>query len=336
MFNRGAKIAGALAAPVTALFLVGVAGAETPKVPEVKSTGPRLEEVQTRESAAAPSARERDLQIKNLASRAQPKEKASATHKAEKPVGITRVLHSIFGADNSNRKEDTVRSPDQKNKDYKKPQQERRARSGESRRRVSSRDSADRSSSKKKEQLETRLAQLRAAEQAGEFTRPPASDSGGGTPEIRDQELEIAQEEIVAQPVEPIPYEKYVQIYKESAKQYGFPKDWYVLAAIGKTESNHGENMGPSGAGALGPMQFLPSTWREYGVDGNEDGVANIMDPEDAIPAAAAYLKDGGAPEDWYAALYTYNHDGRYVRKVLGVAEGYRQLAKDGEVEPYI
>src|SRR5919202_1690142 len=81
--------------------------------------------------------------------------------------------------------------------------------------------------------------------------------------------------------------------------------------------------MGPSSAGALGPMQFLPSTWREYGVDGNEDGVAKIMDPEDAIPAAAAYLKDGGAPEDWYAALYTYNHDGRYVRKVLGVTKGY-------------
>lgn len=61
MFNRGAKIAGALAAPVTALFLVGVAGPETPKIPEVKSTGPRLEDVQTRERAAALSARERDL-----------------------------------------------------------------------------------------------------------------------------------------------------------------------------------------------------------------------------------------------------------------------------------
>src|SRR5919199_3010069 len=83
MFNRGAKIVGALAVPVTALFLVGVAGADTPKVPEAKSTGPRLEEVQTRESAAAPSARARDLQIKNLASRAQPEEKASAMHKAE-------------------------------------------------------------------------------------------------------------------------------------------------------------------------------------------------------------------------------------------------------------
>jgi membrane-bound lytic murein transglycosylase B len=155
-------------------------------------------------------------------------------------------------------------------------------------------------------------------------------------PGIREQELEIAQEEIVAEPVEPIPYERYVQIYKASAKRYGFPKDWYVLAAVGKVESNHGENMGPSSAGALGPMQFLPSTWKEYGIDGNGDGIANIMDPEDAIPSAAAYLKDGGAPEDWYAALYTYNRAGWYVRKVLGVAESYRQLAKDDEVDPYV
>ncbi len=86
----------------------------------------------------------------------------------------------------------------------------------------------------------------------------------------------------------------------------------------------------------MGPMQFLPSTWREYGVDGNKDGMANIMDPEDAIPAAASYLEAGGAPDDWYAALYTYNHAGWYVRKVLGVAESYRRLAKDDEVDPYL
>lgn len=60
------------------------------------------------------------------------------------------------------------------------------------------------------------------------------------------------------------------------------------------------------------------------------------MDPVDAIPAAAVYLKDGGAPEDWYAALYTYNHNVRTVRKVLGVAEGYRRLAKGEEIEPYV
>ena len=150
-----------------------------------------------------------------------------------------------------------------------------------------------------------------------------------------EQELEIA-EDIMARPVEPIPYKRYVQIYKAAAKRYGFAEDWYVLAAVGRAESNHGENMGPSSAGAMGPMQFLPSTWKQYGLDGNGDGEANIMDPEDAIPAAASYLEVGGAPEDWYAALYTYNHAGWYVREVLGIAESYRRQAGDEGVEPYV
>ena len=97
------------------------------------------------------------------------------------------------------------------------------------------------------------------------------------------------------------------------------------------------EVKGESGAvsgGAMGRMQFLPSTWAQYGVDGNGDGEANIMDPEDAIPAAASYLVVGGAPDDWYAALYTYNRAGWYVRKVLGVAEAYTRQAGDDEVEP--
>ena len=182
-------------------------------------------------------------------------------------------------------------------------------------------------SSSKKKQMEERIADLEAADEAGEFTLPPASGSGGLV--APEQEFQIAQEEIVAVPVEAIPYERYVQIYKAAAKRYRFAEDWYVLAAVGKVESDHGQNMGPSSAGAMGPMQFLPSTWAQYGVDGNGDGEANIMDPEDAIPAAASYLVAGGAPDDWYAALYTYNRAGWYVRKVLGVAEAYRQQASD-------
>jgi hypothetical protein len=124
------------------------------------------------------------------------------------------------------------------------------------------------------------------------------------------------------------------RIYKESAKRYEFPKYWYVLATIGKPESNHGENMGLSRAQALDSRQFLPSTRREYGVDGNGGGLANFMDPGDAIPAAAEYLKDGGVPEDWYAALYTYIHDPRYVSMVL--TEGYRRLAMYEETGPCV
>jgi len=187
-------------------------------------------------------------------------------------------------------------------------------------------------SSPEKKQMEERISQLEAAEEAGEFTRPPASGDGGFV--APEQEFQIAQEEIVAVPVEEIPYERYVQIYKAAAKRYQFAEDWYVLAAVGKVESDHGQNMGPSSAGAMGPMQFLPSTWAQYGVDGNGDGEANIMDPEDAIPSAASYLVAGGAPDDWYAALYTYNRAGWYVREVLGVAEAYKRQAGDDEVEP--
>ena len=218
----------------------------------------------------------------------------------------------------------------------------------------------------KRDRMEGRIAQLEAEEEAGLLKRPPATgradeveardrdDSPKDEPnqgserdrqqeeereereQSRERELEIARDEILAQPVEPIPYEEYVRLYKESADRYGFAGDWYVLAAVGKIESNHGENMGPSSAGAMGPMQFLPSTWSSYGVDGDGDGQANIMDPEDAIPAAAAYLKAGGAPDDWYAALFTYNRAGWYVEEVLAIAESYRRIHGDDTVGPYL
>jgi hypothetical protein len=90
------------------------------------------------------------------------------------------------------------------------------------------------------------------------------------------------------------------------------------------TRSKHGEHAGPSSAGA---MQFLPSTWKRYAVGGNGDGTPNMMEtPETQIPAAA-YLKVGEAPENWYAALYANDRAGRYVRRVSGIAEGYRRLA---------
>lgn len=178
-----------------------------------------------------------------------------------------------------------------------------------------------------------RLQELEAAERARILESRAAS--GGGTTG-RAYQLDVARDDIVARPVGPIPKREYVKLYKESAKKYGFEKDWYVLAAIGQVESNHGQNMGPSTAGAMGPMQFMPSTWATSGVDGNGDGVANIMDPRDAIPAAAGYLKEGGAPRDWYAALFSYNHADWYVKKVFAVAEGYRRLAKDESVAPYV
>ena len=237
-----------------------------------------------------------------------------------------------FHKDSRQALENTNRQLRQKKARYEKLLEEQRERAEELRRREAKLKVAYGKSSLKKEQMEERIAELEVAKEAGEFTRPPAS--GGGGTVSPEQELEIAREDIVARPAEEISRERYVQIYKAAAKRYGFAEDWYVLAAVGKVESNHGENIGPSSAGAMGPMQFLPSTWAQYGVDGNGDGKANIMEPEDAIPAAASYLVAGGAPDDWYAALFTYNRAGWYVREVLDIAEKYKQQAEDDDEKP--
>jgi hypothetical protein len=118
----------------------------------------------------------------------------------------------------------------------------------------------------------------------------------------------------------------YRELYQLSAR-YCPGLSWTVLAAIGQVESGHGRNVGPSSAGALGPMQFLPSTWAWAGVDGDGDGKADIMSPYDAVPAASLYLCRAGAGRGGralYAAIYSYNHADWYVREVLALAARYR------------
>jgi len=112
-------------------------------------------------------------------------------------------------------------------------------------------------------------------------------------------------------------------LYKSAEEKYGVP--WSLLASINSIESGFGTNMGPSSAGARGPMQFMPATWRAYGVDGNRDGRKDVMDPEDAIPAAARYLMASGAPKDMQRAVFAYNHAQWYVDKVLALAKTFAQ-----------
>jgi membrane-bound lytic murein transglycosylase B len=117
----------------------------------------------------------------------------------------------------------------------------------------------------------------------------------------------------------------YRELYMLSAR-YCPGLSWKVLAAIGQVESGHGRNVGPSSAGALGPMQFLPSTWAYAGIDGDGDGRVDIMSPYDAVPAAALYLCRAGAGrggQDLYDAVFSYNHADWYVRQVLALAAEY-------------
>ncbi len=142
--------------------------------------------------------------------------------------------------------------------------------------------------------------------------------------------------------------------------------DWALVAAIGKIESDHGRFAGNgidtdgtvrpgiygiplNGANntariadtdggaldrdttwdrAVGPMQFIPGTWRTVGVDANGDGTKDPQNIVDAATATAVYLCSGPGDltnsADLSAAILRYNHSEVYVRQVIAIADGYR------------
>jgi Transglycosylase SLT domain/Peptidase family M23 len=104
-------------------------------------------------------------------------------------------------------------------------------------------------------------------------------------------------------------------IYQAAAIEYGIR--WEVLAAINEIETDYGRNLNVSSAGALGWMQFMPSTWEMYGTDANKDGRKDPYNPVDAIFAAARYLKAAGYEDDVRRAIFAYNHADWYVDSVL-------------------
>jgi soluble lytic murein transglycosylase-like protein len=105
--------------------------------------------------------------------------------------------------------------------------------------------------------------------------------------------------------------------------QRRFGVSWSVLAAVNFVESAFGRLRNASEAGARGPMQFLPSTWRIYGMGGDID------DPHDAILAAANYLRRLGARLSYDRALFAYNHSMHYVRAVRRLAS---RMRRDGRI----
>ena len=151
-------------------------------------------------------------------------------------------------------------------------------------------------------------------------------------------------------------------------EQPGCHLGWTTLAGIGATESGHGTLggttvlpdgttsapiLGPRLDGAIfdqitdtdngrwdgdeswdravGPMQFIPSTWTAWGVDGNADGVADPNQIDDAVLATARYLCDSGdlsTGTGWQAAIYSYNHSDSYVAAVSATATALARASR--------
>ncbi|WP_210648964.1 lytic transglycosylase domain-containing protein [Nocardioides sp. SYSU D00065] len=85
---------------------------------------------------------------------------------------------------------------------------------------------------------------------------------------------------------------------------------------------------------AVGPMQFIPSTWEEHATDGNGDGVPDVHNLDDAALTAAAYLCSTGTdltqPDDWTAAITSYNPDAGYHNRVAEAATRYAEAVAGG------
>jgi len=116
--------------------------------------------------------------------------------------------------------------------------------------------------------------------------------------------------------VAPAPASTLLGHYRTAAREFGI--GWEHLAAIHLVETRMGRIRGTSSAGAQGPMQFMPATWRQYG------GGGDIHSTRDSIRAAARYLVASGARRDIGKALFAYNRDRRYVDAVVRYADELR------------
>ena len=97
-----------------------------------------------------------------------------------------------------------------------------------------------------------------------------------------------------------------------------------AIPATPETTTWHGD---PRWDHAVGPLQFIPSTWETWGSDGDGDGVADPNDIDDAAYTAARYLCADGhdlrSGQGWADAIFSYNHAQSYVDSVYAAAEAY-------------
>lgn len=113
-------------------------------------------------------------------------------------------------------------------------------------------------------------------------------------------------------------------LYVAAGNRYKVP--WQLLAGIGMAETRHGRNNHTSSAGAKGLMQFMPGTFRAYGVDGNGDGKKDIHNDADSVFSAAHYLVASGVKNGAAGvikALWAYNRSISYRNDVLYYAWAY-------------
>ena len=140
---------------------------------------------------------------------------------------------------------------------------------------------------------------------------------------------EVSPSDIALEEIPP----EYIGLYQAAAGTCE-GLDWTILAAVHKVETSFGSGKATSPAGAQGPMQFMPSTFESYGVDGDADGTTDINDLEDAVFSAANLLCANGAgdPERLATAIWNYNHSDEYVNQVLAIASSYGVVSVPGDV----
>jgi Transglycosylase SLT domain len=110
-----------------------------------------------------------------------------------------------------------------------------------------------------------------------------------------------------------------IPIYKAAANRYHVP--WQILAAINWIETDYGQNLSTSSAGAIGWMQFIPGTWQQYAVAADGHSQPDPYSPQDAIFSTAHYLAANGAAQNLPKAIFAYNHAAWYVADVMWRAQ---------------